>query len=625
MFVNVNGFFTSAVYQERGIRQGDPLSPLLFNLALEPFLLSIIQDSEFQGYNVKDALHPPPPVLDSSLPAIKCLAYADDVCVLMKDEQDLNRLRFHMGRYAAVSNAKFNEDKSEAFSLNGRRSAFWQASFTAMQVHTYHHQGSGAAFRYLGLYFAYNTTQRAQTEEMLLTSVKKQCQIYSQRQLSIMGKVTVANSLILSKIWYSLRLLKPTKRFLANIKKCLYQFVWNKKTPLLRKDKLFLPRTSGGLAVLDPSIQQLVLQKRWLNYLVNPTQFPSFLYPYMLNHLSLLPASSQFPYLVFIDIHFRKAPLLNKDLSIWHSIFALYDFFGCSGFRFLDAMPLSILLQLSLNKLVIGLPEQHWLLRHSKFPCHPFFIFDEVQQRLRLRVAHEFHRFARLCRHLYNDILVHRTIQLIPCLWPHILHPPVSTVSAGAMSPLITYVSKTTAWTTFSPAIFRSHCQKVIRIEQNFHPSTVKLLWSTPMHPAARTVLYRAVSKCVPHKSYLATFGSVTNNICSFCGAGVDSLRHFIVDCPVKWSLWKDVLSRYYQNYPLTQEFIYGTIRFLHIPRFIKDKTKYMAVISTIFWQMWNLYWLHGNQNPNALPSMAITHFHTRTGCHIDRLLPSDS
>jgi len=52
MFVNVNGFFTSAVYQEQGIRQDDSLSPLLFDLALEPFLPSIIQDFDFQGFTV---------------------------------------------------------------------------------------------------------------------------------------------------------------------------------------------------------------------------------------------------------------------------------------------------------------------------------------------------------------------------------------------------------------------------------------------------------------------------------------------------------------------------------------------------------------------------------------------
>ena len=250
---------------------GDPLSPLLFDIALESFLLSIIQDPQFQGFQVQDALLSPPagsPTIVS--PQLKCLAYADDVCILMQDSADLTRLKHHMRRYAAVSNAKFNEDKSEGFSLNGSLSLAWQTQFLNMNIQLYHHQGSGNAFRYLGLYFAYTPAQRAQTEEMLLLSVRQQCHIYGQRQLSILGKVKIVNSLILSKIWYSLRLLKPTKRFIENVKKAIYQFVWNKKAPLLRKEKLFLPRHYGGLAVLDPHIQQLILQKRWLNYIFDP-------------------------------------------------------------------------------------------------------------------------------------------------------------------------------------------------------------------------------------------------------------------------------------------------------------------------------------------------------------------
>lgn len=54
------------------------------------------------------------------------------------------------------------------------RSASWKSAFRAIQVKQYHHQGSSAAFCYLGLYFAPTTAQRAQTEEMLLTLVKKQ-------------------------------------------------------------------------------------------------------------------------------------------------------------------------------------------------------------------------------------------------------------------------------------------------------------------------------------------------------------------------------------------------------------------------------------------------------------------
>ncbi|KAG1585510.1 hypothetical protein G6F46_014848 [Rhizopus delemar] len=48
--ININGHFTNRVDQRRDLRQGDPLSPLLFNIALEPFLRHILQDSFFQGF-----------------------------------------------------------------------------------------------------------------------------------------------------------------------------------------------------------------------------------------------------------------------------------------------------------------------------------------------------------------------------------------------------------------------------------------------------------------------------------------------------------------------------------------------------------------------------------------------
>ncbi|KAG2235122.1 hypothetical protein INT48_006503 [Thamnidium elegans] len=40
--INVNGHLSPIVNQQRGLRQGDPLPPIMFNIALEPLLLSII-------------------------------------------------------------------------------------------------------------------------------------------------------------------------------------------------------------------------------------------------------------------------------------------------------------------------------------------------------------------------------------------------------------------------------------------------------------------------------------------------------------------------------------------------------------------------------------------------------
>ena len=39
------------------------------------------------------------------------------------------------------------------------------------------------------------------------------------------------------------------------------------------------------------------------------------------------------------------------------------------------------------------------------------------------------------------------------------------------------------------------------------------------------------------------------------------------------------------------------------------------------FWQMWDLYWLHEKQNPEALHSSAILHFSSWVVCHVDKLI----
>jgi hypothetical protein len=50
ILINVNGFLSNSVPQKRGLRQGDSILPILFNLAIEPFLLPLSNTSNFSGY-----------------------------------------------------------------------------------------------------------------------------------------------------------------------------------------------------------------------------------------------------------------------------------------------------------------------------------------------------------------------------------------------------------------------------------------------------------------------------------------------------------------------------------------------------------------------------------------------
>ncbi|KAG1136310.1 hypothetical protein G6F37_012114 [Rhizopus arrhizus] len=119
--VNVNGFFSPTINQNRGLRQDDPLSPILFNLALEPLLLSINQDAQMVGYRFTT----------TGIPHhVKTLAYADDICTILNNHSGYDRLQYHMHQYSNVSNAKFNQDETEAFSLSGTPNESWKYSPT---------------------------------------------------------------------------------------------------------------------------------------------------------------------------------------------------------------------------------------------------------------------------------------------------------------------------------------------------------------------------------------------------------------------------------------------------------------------------------------------------------------
>lgn len=107
--ISVKGTMGDPLRVTRGVRQGCPLSPLLYVLALEPLLKSIKRDKGIKGLWPQTEKH-----LNLSV-----LAHADDVYLWLDGEQDLKRARQHLKRYEEASGAKINEQKSKLYVLDG--------------------------------------------------------------------------------------------------------------------------------------------------------------------------------------------------------------------------------------------------------------------------------------------------------------------------------------------------------------------------------------------------------------------------------------------------------------------------------------------------------------------------
>ena len=94
-----NGFATNYFRVDRRVRQGDPLSPLLFILSLEVMACSIRQGIKIKNEEVKLSL------------------FADDMTCFLRNKSSYQHLSSSLECFSKFSGLKLNEEKTEFFRL----------------------------------------------------------------------------------------------------------------------------------------------------------------------------------------------------------------------------------------------------------------------------------------------------------------------------------------------------------------------------------------------------------------------------------------------------------------------------------------------------------------------------
>jgi hypothetical protein len=91
---------------KRGVKQGDPLSPLIFNLILEPLITEL---QNLQGFPINDTT------------SVSILAFADDIILLAPNESAARKLVDTTHKYLDNLGMKIEVNKSAAFKIKQQR------------------------------------------------------------------------------------------------------------------------------------------------------------------------------------------------------------------------------------------------------------------------------------------------------------------------------------------------------------------------------------------------------------------------------------------------------------------------------------------------------------------------
>ncbi|GAA0144869.1 reverse transcriptase [Lithospermum erythrorhizon] len=241
-----SGFFKS----EKGVRQGDPLSPALFILAEEYLLRGLNQlyarwpNTAYNcGYGVR----------------VSSLAFADDVLVFANgSKMALSKVMDFLQHYQRISGQLVNMEKS-TYILPNKAST---SRSSIVQRATGFRRGE-APFNYLGIPI-YKGKKQCFLFEDLLEKLRGKVESWSSNFLSFGGKITLLQSVLNTIPIYYLQVMQMPAEVYGKIERLFNKFLWD-GIPWCKWSQVCAPYEEGGLNIRSlEDIRNTFLHKMWV-------------------------------------------------------------------------------------------------------------------------------------------------------------------------------------------------------------------------------------------------------------------------------------------------------------------------------------------------------------------------
>ena len=196
---------------------------------------------------------------------VKSVFFADDSTFFLKNMGSLKILLAEMRLFSQFSSLHLNSSKSEVAYLgpcNRLEAGCDVNDFKWVDLHS-------KGIKILGIYFSYNKTFLQKNNfERVFNNMDTVLNMWTTRNLTVYGKISVLKSLAMANILYICNMLWIPDEFIKRVKQRIADFIWNGRKPKIKFSTLINDYDKGGLKLPDLESMIKTFRVEWMIRLI---------------------------------------------------------------------------------------------------------------------------------------------------------------------------------------------------------------------------------------------------------------------------------------------------------------------------------------------------------------------
>ena len=514
-----NGHSSSFFRLQRGVRQGCPLSGLLFIIGIELFARALKNDQSIKGVNVETK-------------EIKITQYADDTTVFVKDEESVEQLLRLLDEFKSISGLEINTSKTEAM---------WLGCWIDKIRTPFNFKWPKEPICALGIYFSYNTEHANKLNfEEKINNLEKTLNGWKRRKLTLLGRINIVKTLGLSKLIYNASILPIPKHFVKEINKIAFHFIWEGKPAKVKRSTIIREKKCGGLKMLDFEVMDKALKLAWIERLKTNSSASWKIIPEL--------GVKQYGGLTFlIKCHYDIKMLSLDNLpNFYHTLLAYLQ----------DLNSIITADGNVLEKIIWN--NQNIVINEKSIFYSSWFNKDIISIRSLMTEYNQFLSLSELRQKFNLEIpftLYYGLVSAIPKEWKSSLKnalPRGNDIVEKAICSTKPLTTRATYSAFLSKMATPPTCESKI-LMHGFTKENIQNVYLLPFTTTKDmkliTFQYKVIHNVLPNQLSLFRAGIAINDTCPLCNAEKQTSIHMLYSCPETTTFWGQFTDWWYQKF----------------------------------------------------------------------------